>query len=196
MNKKGFTLMELMVVILIIAVLAAIAVPFYNDAIDSQNNARAKALLETVNAGLERFDREYGVLTINYATDTQNDPPNNTIVTPPAGTTCTYHGQGVGDGFSVADLIEQLIVCGYIPRSNYGTTGEIEANTLDYRFRLQHPNNAICGSGYVYMEPKTNEDNEISVGTKYCLRANNEEDDTVCHYCAGIYQSRAMDMTK
>ena len=193
MNKKGFTLMELMVVILIIAVLASVAIPFYNDAIDSQNNARAKAILETINVGLERFDREYGVLTTNYALDFNN----NTILVPPANTVCTYHGQPIDENFTVDQLIAQLIACGYIPRSNYGTTTLTQNGTLDYKFRLQHPNNAVCGVGYVYMEPKTDAQNQIKVGTKYCLRPNNDADDTTCHYCAGINpEGKAMDLTK
>ena len=48
-NKKGFTLVELMVVILIIGILVAIAVPIFN-------NARASAQRRTCQANLRTMD--------------------------------------------------------------------------------------------------------------------------------------------
>lgn len=44
-NKKGFTLVELMVVVAIIGVLVAIAVPVYNN---SQNTAKTNACLSNI----------------------------------------------------------------------------------------------------------------------------------------------------
>lgn len=223
MNKKGFTLIELMVVVLIIAILAAIAIPFYNDAIDSQNNARAKAILETINSGLERFDREYpGKLDyLSSAIDTETD--NNLILIPNANNThCYYNGQNIvasggttTETISLENFIQQMIVCGYIPRANYGTDGIISKSSLDYRFRLQAKPvyntsthlfaGGICGNGYVYMEPKTDEDGKVKVGSKYCLQntttSQNEEGEevstSVCMYCAGIAVSgKAVDLSK
>lgn len=48
-NEKGFTLIELMVVILIIGILVAIAVPIFN-------NARASAQRRTCQANLRTMD--------------------------------------------------------------------------------------------------------------------------------------------
>lgn len=48
-NEKGFTLVELMVVILIIGILVAIAVPIFN-------NARASAWQRTCQANLRTLD--------------------------------------------------------------------------------------------------------------------------------------------
>lgn len=223
MNKKGFTLIELMVVVLIIAILAAIAIPFYNDAIDSQNNARAKAILEAINAGLERFDREYPrkLDFLSSAINTETD--NNLIVIPNANNNnCYYNGQNIvasgqttNDNISLENFIQQMIVCGYIPRANYGTDGIISDRSLDYRFRLQAKpvynsstntfTGGICGNGYVYMEPKTDEYGKVKVGSKYCLQntttTQNEEGEavstSVCMYCAGItILGNATDLSK
>ena len=192
MNKKGFTLMELMVVVLIIAILTAIALPIYQNAVDSQNNARAKAIMEAVNGGLERFNREYPNVHFIHQTDDNGVPV--IITNPPAGTICNYHGQTVvaqvvnGNQITLQDFISQLIICGYIPRYNYGTAIR-SANdiSLDYRLILQDPEQgAVCGLGYVYMEPKPDADNEVKVGTKYCRPVNGGNDTTVCSYKACI----------
>ncbi len=55
MLKKGFTLIELMVVVLIIAVLAAIALPKYNAAVDKAHMARVMALTQALKSAGERF---------------------------------------------------------------------------------------------------------------------------------------------
>ena len=183
MNEKGFTLTELMAVILIIAILAAIAIPFYNNAVDNQNNARAKAYLETINTGLERFHKEYHNVQIHVPGGGTN------FILTPGNVSCTYHGQQIAaattsNTLSVSDFITQMIVCGYIPRYNYGTTSAlVNDGSLDYRFRLQDPDDPTCGHGYVYMEPKISSNNTYSVGSKYCQEINNSE---VCRYCAGI----------
>ncbi len=192
MNKKGFTLMELMVVVLIIAILTAIAVPIYQNAVDAQHNARAKAILETVNGGLERFNREYPNVRIITGTDDNNRPI--TVTNPPAGTICTYNGQRVvaqaqtSNQISLQDFIGQLIICGYIPRYNYGSNIKTANDaSLDYRFILQDPEHgAVCGLGYAYMEPKPDADNEVKVGTKFCRPVNNGNNTAVCSYKACI----------
>lgn len=173
MNKRAFTLMELMVVVLIIAILAAIAIPLYNSAVDNQNNTRAKAILRVINGGMERFNREYPDVAIPTASDAY-------ITNPPANTSCTYSGE---NNLSAQNFIAQMVACGYLPRQNYGTaTHQENDGALDYRFRLQDPNNGnlTYGLGYVFMEPKPN----ANVG-KYCLRTT-QNGTIVCRYKAGI----------
>ena len=169
MNNKAFTLMELMVVILIIAILAAIAFPVYNSAIENQNNLRAKALMETINGGMKRFRIEYPESKIEGS---------GAYVRIPASTvTCDYHGQLMN---SATDFVDQMIVCGYIPRSNYSLTGNATGSGfLDYQFVIQDPESAgAIGYGYVYMEPKAG----AKVGKKYCRPDSND----ICKYKAAI----------
>lgn len=59
-DEKGFTLIELMVVVVIIGILAAIAVPAFSDASDKAKVSKAKADLRTIESALEIYYAEHG----------------------------------------------------------------------------------------------------------------------------------------
>jgi prepilin-type N-terminal cleavage/methylation domain-containing protein len=58
MNKKGFTLVELMVVILIVGILAAVAIPLMRGRIDSAKWSEARAAMGTIATGLRAYFSE------------------------------------------------------------------------------------------------------------------------------------------
>jgi len=60
MNKKGLTLIELLIVMVIVAILAAIAVPMYTGYMTRARRADAKTSLEQLRAAQEMRRAEYG----------------------------------------------------------------------------------------------------------------------------------------
>ena len=65
MNKKGFTLLELLVVVLIIGILAAIALPQYRLAVDKTRYAS----LMNITKGLFEANERFYLLNDRYSTD-------------------------------------------------------------------------------------------------------------------------------
>ncbi len=59
MSKKGFTLVELMVVILIVAILAAVAIPIMRGRIDAAKWSEGRAMMGTVATALRAYCAEW-----------------------------------------------------------------------------------------------------------------------------------------
>ena len=55
MRKKGFTLIELMVVILIVAILAAVAIPIMRGRIDSAKWSEGRAMMGTIATAIRAY---------------------------------------------------------------------------------------------------------------------------------------------
>jgi len=64
-NQKGFTLVELMVVVLIIAILVAIAIPLYTKSQENAQRSACKANLRTLMGSIAQYMSENG----KYPTD-------------------------------------------------------------------------------------------------------------------------------
>ena len=83
LNKKGFTLMEMMIVIAIIVILIAIAVPNFNNSLNSANEATDKANLkaaETAGVVLAQDETKRDATYIYTAEGELKDATSYTVV--------------------------------------------------------------------------------------------------------------------
>ena len=60
MRSKGFTLIELMIVVLIVAILAAVAVPLMRGRVDAAKWSEAKAAMGTISTAIRAYHAEKG----------------------------------------------------------------------------------------------------------------------------------------
>ena len=89
-NHKGFTLIELMIVVAIVAILAAIALPSYNEYIRRGHQAEARAALLQGAQWMERASTATGVYPLTAALPASlkvipSDRYDITIVSPTGG---------------------------------------------------------------------------------------------------------------
>ncbi len=75
-NKKGFTLVEILTVVLIIGVLSAIALPQYRRVVERARAAEAMSSLKTLYDSSERLAADFGYDDYNSL---YNNPPTNDI---------------------------------------------------------------------------------------------------------------------
>jgi prepilin-type N-terminal cleavage/methylation domain-containing protein len=69
MNRKGFTLIELMVVIFIVGILAAVAIPIMRGRIDAAKWSEGKAAMGSIRTAIRAYEAEKGT-TFDYTTTT------------------------------------------------------------------------------------------------------------------------------
>ena len=77
MNKRGFTLIEVLTVVVIIGILTALAMPEYQKAVERSRAAEAQQLLENLAKAEERFLMSNGAYT-NELTDLDVVIPTST----------------------------------------------------------------------------------------------------------------------
>lgn len=113
-NNQGFTLIELMIVVEIIAILAAIAVPNYIRTRIQTNEAAATASLRVILDAENSYNTQYYVYANNMSLLTNEDPPFLTggeWTAPRSG--YTYRVEGVPTNFVAYALPVEYNVTGW-----------------------------------------------------------------------------------
>lgn len=90
--QKGFTLIELMIVVAIIGILAAIAIPQYQNYVGRSNVAAAVQTLTSNKSGLESYVMEFGEFPDGTTAPAAGDPTAN----PPVAATRGERPQDLG----------------------------------------------------------------------------------------------------
>jgi prepilin-type N-terminal cleavage/methylation domain-containing protein len=138
MNKKGFTLAELLVTVVIILVIAGFSVYSYRQSLFDGENRKAKSHLELVHAAYKRYLMEYPSRHLTAGGNLSSGNVN-----------CKRDNLTPG----------RLIGCGMLQPFDY------EAS--NYNFFLAAPGNPAAGcavnEGLAYMKTKSN----VSVGDVY-----------------------------
>ena len=157
LNKKGFTLVEVMTVVIVISILAALSVPFLLGYSRDARNDKAKSVLYLVAQGYKNFKADFPFaldrLNIDDSLAKINNLNQNAI-------NCS-----LSDIVGSANLnYTALIKCSYIPNINY--------SNMRYKFYLGGSANccqAAAASG---------------IGALACMQGDDtgEYDDSYCAY--------------
>ncbi len=84
-NQRGFTLLEMMIVISIVGVLAAVAVPRFTNVLSMANTARVQSDLQVLNSAIVLYQAENGTYPTEIG-NLANYVENIDSVKPPKGT--------------------------------------------------------------------------------------------------------------
>ncbi len=108
-NQRGFTLVELMIVVIIVGILAAVAIPMYQGATERAKASEAVAALGTIRGALRVYYAEHGTYVNGSFTDGAQvtnggvlDVSDTDLLGRYFSTTCyTFRGDAAANAFTV-----------------------------------------------------------------------------------------------
>ena len=128
-NKKGFTLLELLVVVLIIGILASIALPQYNKAVLKAQLHRGIPLVESLYQAQQAYALYYGSfatdiddLDITVPVDSSCEKTQGRI----SRYSCDFGKIGILDNFSNVQYLSKNGAIGYLHYLEDYTSGDLE----------------------------------------------------------------------
>ena len=152
-NKKGFTLLEVMVVVVIIGILAALSVPMILDYRRDANNDRAKSILFIIAQGYKNFKNDFPKAQLARQLELGSKINTNTLNCNAAITKFTNNGPITE---STAITAADLISCSYLPNIDY--------NNLNYAIYVGE----CCGTSTGSLSCMLGLDGGGKYSTNYC----------------------------
>ena len=110
-SNKGMTLVELLIVVVIVAILAAIAIPVYTGYLQRARRADAKTALEQVRAAQEMWRAEKGSYATDFGGNTAQIRLQNTMGAP-ATTISPYYAWSFVAGYTGTTFTAQAVPTG------------------------------------------------------------------------------------